>query len=232
MLNLIQSIKSTLNNLEKEVEVIAKYNLKNNDEEFSELRILRDSLLEKIRSINNIYTGNDNPKPILGSNLISKNVIDYCNKWEVNVNIIEADEFQIFKMERFFYINPNNNVTGIYSKNIYVSNSIRSRPTKNSIETIVLHELAHICMNVIPSVIDEGNSPFTPLWNRFLIKNNLNEVKNEFAKNMIKYIPNYIERFNSFDNKLVELGLFDEHGNETFDISNVKSEMSWLNIDL
>jgi hypothetical protein len=228
-------VKSLLNRFEKEaIEVGRVTVLEETVDNFSLLENSKKQLSNtKIQLIENIRSIIDNNHHIplkIENSLISQDIINYCKKWGVDVRLVESDDYLTLRSNMDFYNNPHNNIIGVLKNDIYVSNKIKSTPTKNPIEKIILHELTHICMNVRPDVINEHLSPFNNIWHKFCIKNNIGNFPS--LDYLIRNSLLTQDEFNNFEKYLIKFKLFDESGNETFDHSNVVPEMSWLNIKL
>lgn len=164
---------------------------------------------------------------------ISEHVIDYCKRWDVEVEVISSEYFSSLKKDSKFNPAPFNN-TGIYSSNnkkiIYVD--INDRITQNPTDDKVLHELAHIVMRVTPSFIDEFNSPYFYVWYKMMqdtnSKHRLISDLDGFVLYSKNFFQNKIVEGSLFVPELIQYGLFKETGEFTFNYKKVKPQKSWL----
>ncbi len=160
---------------------------------------------------------------------VAEHVVDYCKRWEVNVEVIPSQHFINLQSDNKFNKNPFNG-TAIYStynsKIIYVDEN--DKVTKNPIEDKVLHELAHIVMRVTPKFINEFKSPFFAMWYKMMEKNN---SKHRIFHDPViqKNLDFAISKIESFMPELIKHGLIKETGEHSFIYDKVKPQKSWLN---
>lgn len=184
--------------------------------------------------------------------LISQNVIDYCNKWDVEVINIVDELYNYFKSEfntgstpfcDYFSIDWKRKI--IYAKchtDSDLINALKIPPFeyKDKNKTL-LHELTHILMIIRPEYINEFTSPFFSAWVLNLKACGIS-LTEEKKKSILLHTPynqnKELYGEDSFDNfisdripELVKAGIFNEDGSPTFKLKNIKPELSWVNLN-
>lgn len=123
------------------------------------------------------------PDLIHEQSLLSSEVIEFCDKWNVLLGVISKEDFAI--LNNLFtsnnekrFITFENKLYGIdiaagrygYEKSIYFNVEFDYKKTNpnSTPDALALHELCHVLMQVHPKIINESASPFYSLWYRFL----------------------------------------------------------------
>lgn len=162
-------------------------------------------------------------------NKLSDKVVDFCKKWNVSIEFQCEDKYKntfsnclnsqmmgyIEKLKNntelnifenpFYYLGINISERKIIIK--YTSEAIHKSGNKYyDINFLVLHELTHILMGIIPYEVDEFSSPFYAL--NLMILWNL-KAANNFTSNLSKM--NSILEYGRRDRSDIKLNKFDEY---------------------
>lgn len=163
--------------------------------------------------------------------LVSNKIIDYSKQWGVNISIIPTKEFNSYQIKEGFYKNPHNN-TGVIEDSIIVDECLSD--SQNPTDDRILHELAHIVINVPPNSIKEFRSPYFALWFKMMQETNSkhrlmfdHEVQN-MIHGMLGSGNNIYEAVDSFVPELIMNGLLNNHNELTFDYTKVKPSSNWV----
>lgn len=210
---------------------------------------------------------------LIDNKILSNNVIDFCNKWGVSIEFQDEGQFQntfknsfkdlaaIHNVETLrnsnelnFFENPFFHCgIDLSKKKIIIKNLEHTKLNKTSdkkisfINYIVLHELTHILMKVIPYELFEFSSPFYALNLMFLwhlktgenLTGNLEKLRNIYKIQYgLKEVGNSMRmKFNSFNeymefhvNTLIKLGLLNDKHEFTFNSDDVVPDKTWYYI--
>lgn len=173
--------------------------------------------------------------------IIKQSTIDFCNKWNVGVELKSYDEYNTYSVDESiytFYKSPFGSRWGIRwhksdsnDRTIVISNCTENA-SKNS-DRIVFHELCHSIFEVKPNLIDDIGSPLMALDFKMVlnakVSNNFSNMTGWFSLSYNKTGASSIEDYFKFYNQeLIEQGLLTESGDFTFDRSKVNPKDSWL----